>query len=190
MTNLSQKAADAKAIMNASNPSVTPEKLPAERKRIPLSVPQRKLEVPAIPGYWLRWVRGTAQRLAQAERAGYMHVAPEEVELNPVLLGGDASHSGSTDMGSRVSVVEGGETDGSGQAVRMYLMKQLMEHHLEDDKITQDRNDSIADALTASYMQGQVGGVAPGEQRDDVNARYVDPRRTRIPELFKRKVKS
>jgi len=187
MSALEQKAAEARAKMELQNPAASLDKTAAERKRIPLSVPQRKLEVQDIPGYHLRWIRGTAQRLAQAERAGYDYVSPEEVQLNDTLLGGDGSRTGSTDMGSRVSVVEGGETDGSGNAIRLYLMKQKQEHFLEDQEVAQKRNDSVADALTAGYAQGRVGGRAEGETMEDLASRYVDQKRSRVPELFRKK---
>ena len=187
MSNLEQKATEAKAKMDHQNPSATPGPTAQDRKRIPLSVPQRKLEVADIPGYHLRWIRGTAQRLAQAERAGYDYVSPEEVQLNDTLLGGDGTKTGSTDLGSRVSVVEGSEVDGGGNAIRLYLMKQKLEHYYEDNEIAQKRNDSVADALTARYAQGQVGGRADGETAADAAQRYVDPRRSRVPELFRRK---
>ena len=177
-------------VLEGQNPSVAPGQAAGARARIPLSVPQRKLEVPEIPGYYLRWFRGTATRLAQAERAGYVFVTPDEVQLNNVSIGGDASRDGNSDMGSRVSVIEGGEVDGQGQAVRMYLMKQLLEHKREDDAVVQKRNDAVVDALTASYQAGAVAAGTQGEQSDDVAARYVDRSRTRIPELFRRKTRA
>lgn len=187
-TPLQEKAAAARANLDKQNPTVAPGKSSGERKRIPLSVPQRKLEVPDLPGYHLRWLRGTAARLAQAERAGYEYVHPDEVQLNNVSVGGDAAKDGNTDMGSRVSIIEGTETE-NGQAIRMYLMKQKMEYYLEDKKIVQERNDSVADALSAAYTHGQVGANAAGappENAEDRAARYVDPKRTRIPDLFNR----
>jgi hypothetical protein len=187
MATIAEKAAEARQHMDKQNPTVAPGKTEAERRRIPLSVPQRKLEVPDIPGYHLRWFRGTPQRLAQAERAGFVHVTEDEIGLNPVSLGGDATKAGNSDMGSNVSVIEGSEVDGSGQAVRMYLMKQKMEYKLEDDAIIQKRNDSVVDALTGQYAQGAVGGQQPGESAEDFSTRYVDKKRARIPELFRRK---
>lgn len=183
MSTLSEKAAEAKNHLEKQNPSVAPGKTEAERRRIPLSVPQRKLEVPEIPGYYLRWFRGTPQRLAQADRAGFVHVQEHEIALNNLSLGGDATKAGNSDMGSNVSVIEGSEVDGSGQAVRMYLMKQKMEYKLEDDAIAQKRNDSVADALVG----GTVGGRAQGETAEDADNRYVDRKRTRIPDMFRRK---
>jgi hypothetical protein len=187
---LAGKASRAREAMQGSNPSVLTQKAPGERKRVPMTLPQLKLEVPDIPGYHLHWMRGTPQRLAAADRAGYEFVHPDEVEVNNLALGGDASKTGNTDMGSRVSIVEGSETDSGGQAVRLYLMKQKMEWYLADQKILQDRNDAIADTLTANYRSGQIGGRAEGERAEDVAARYVDPRRTKIPELFRRKVRN
>lgn len=185
---LQEKAAEAKAKMDKQNPSNSPEKPAAERQRIPLNLPVQKLEVPEIPGYHLRWFRGSAQRIMQAERAGFVFVRPDEVQLNSVSLGGDANHSGNTDMGDRVSVVAG-DIDDQGQAVRLYLMKQKMEHYLEDKKLLDERNDSVADALTAAFRNGApVAGAAPGERPDDLGNRYVSrERQPKIPDLFRRK---
>lgn len=178
---------EAKQKMQNQNPSAAPGKTIAERKRIPLSVPQRKLEVPDMPGYHCRWFRGTASRLAQAERAGFIYVEENEVELNSVSLGGDASKAGNTDLGSRVSVVEGSETE-NGQAVRMYLMKQPIEFKKEDDAILETRNDGIAKALSHQFATGapsrQAG--APSENDADMAARYV-PKGAKVPKLFQKK---
>ena len=185
MTTLQEKQAEAKAKMEKQNPSNSPGPTKEERKRVPLSLPQSKLAVPDIPGYHTHWFRGTPQRLAQAAQAWYEFVDPSEVDLTSIQVGGDATKSGNTDMGSRVSIVAGEEE--GGQAVRLFLMKQKMEYFLEDRKILGERNDSIAEALTASYRQGTVGGVAPGEQPTDVAARYVDRSRSKVPDLFRKK---
>lgn len=184
MSDLEARASAAKKQMEKVNPTVAPGKDAAERRRIPLSVPQRKLEVPDIPGYHLRWLRGTAARLAQAERAGFEFVMEDEIQLNNLALGGDATKAGNSDMGTRVSVIEGAEVEG-GQALRMYLMKQKLEYKREDDALIQKRNDQVRDALVGQMRSGTVG-VERGESDDDRAARYV-PRTTKIPELFKKK---
>lgn len=186
-TEIEKAAAAAREKMATANPAGTRLPTTAERQRIPMSVPQQRLQVPDLPGFHLYWFKGLPGRLAQAERAGYVFVSPDEVSLNDLSIGGDAKREGNTDMGSRVSYAEGSEVDGQGNAVRLYLMKQPMEYYLEDQKILQARNDSVADALTAAYRQGHVGGNAPGEQAVDAVNRYVDPKRTRVPDLFKRK---
>lgn len=186
MSKLDEAAAKAKEQMQGSNPSVSTGKTVGERVRIPLSVPQRKLEVPEIPGFHLRWFTGTPDRLAQAERAGFVFVAPEEVQLNSLSLGGDAKKDGNTDMGSRVSVVNG-EVGGDGQATRLYLMKQPMEFYKEDQAILDKRNDGIAEALTTAYTRGQVGGQDRGETAEDASLRYVDRKRSKVPDLFRKK---
>jgi len=184
--NLEKIAADAKAAMKQANPANAGRTV-AERKRIPMTAPLRKLEVDALPGYHLQWIRGDAGRIAQAQRAGFEFVQESEVTLNSVGLGNSSDSSGNTDMGGRVSVTEGSDVSADGQPVRLYLMKQLMEHYLEDQAINQARTDSVAQALTASYSRGNVGGAAPGETQADAQQRYVDPKRSKIPDLFRRK---
>lgn len=188
---LMEASARAKALLaeKAANPTVSPDALAAAGKDfIPLSVPMRKLEVPPIPGFHCRWLRGTAARLAQAERAGFVFVHPDEVKLNNVSIGGDAKKDGNTDLGARVSVAEGSEVDSGGQAVRMYLMKQPQELYEMGKKILDERNEDIAAALTAQYRDGTIGGMA-GESSADTDKRYVDKTRTRVPEFFRKKVR-
>lgn len=169
------------------NPANAPAKTAAERVRIPMTAPMRKLEVSSIPGYHLQWIRGTADRMAQAKRAGYTFVTEDEVSLNSTGLGDDGLKSGSTDMGSGVSTIEGGEAGPDGQPVRLHLMKQRIEDYLEDQKVVQDRNDNVARALTAAFMGGHVGGQAPGEKPEDMQNRYVDRKRMVVPEMFRKK---
>lgn len=190
-TDLAAKAAEIKASMQAQNPSVAPGKTLAERVRVPMTTPMRKLEVAELPGWWLQWIRGTPERMQQARRAGFDHVYEHEIDINNMDLGGDAKTSGNSDMGTIVSTGDGsGEQGRDGQAIRLYLMKQRKEHHDEDSAITQARNDSVVDSLTANFKQGTVGmGVqgAPAETPVDANNRYVGSQ-TKIPDLFKRKV--
>jgi len=117
------------------------------RSRIPMSLPVQKLAVPEIPGYHLHWMRGDAARIMQAQRAGYTFVSQEEVELANVGIANDAEESGNTDMGTRVSIVSGGDLDSGGQPERLYLMKLPQEHWEEDQKVLADRNEGIAEAL-------------------------------------------
>lgn len=181
MSDLSERAAANAAKLNPAN---SVERPVAERKRVPMTLPVLKLEVPEIPGYHLHWMEGTMQRIGQAERAGYEFVDESEVQINNSLLGGDATKSGNTDMGSRVSVIAGKEIGGDGQPVRLYLMKQKQEWYEEDQKILERRNTSIAETLTASFRRGQVGGRAEGETDEDLGRRYVNPVRTKVPDFF------
>ena len=162
---------------NPSNPSA---KTSAERKRIPMSVPVQRLEVPEIPGYHLHWFNGTSARIQRALDGGYEFVTPEETEVNSVSLGGDSAASGNTDMGSRVTIASGQE-DGNGQALRLVLMKIKLELYDEDQQVLEERNDRVAQALTAGSY---------GSERDspaDRSNRYVDKSRTSIPDLFRKK---
>lgn len=186
MSTLQERAAANKAQLER-NPSPANVGEPvATRKRIPMTLPVRKLAVPEIPGFHLHWMMGRPDRIAQAQQAGYEFVDESEVSVNNLDLGGDATRSGSTDLGTRVSIVARGETGVDGQPVRLYLMKQKQEWHEEDQKLLQDRNDSIADTFTESFRSGTVGGRAPGEKDSDVESRYVNKKRSRIPDFFNR----
>lgn len=173
---------------SGNNPTVDPGKFPDGRDRIPLGIPQRRLETPGIPGYYLRWFKGTPARLAQAQAAGFEFVEHNDVETHDVSLGGDASRDGNTDLGSRVSVAEGSESDMSGNAVRMYLMKQKWEWRQYDVKAGNKQSETVVDALTSAFVKGQVGGRERSETAADVQQRYVG-QNTRVPELFRRKTR-
>lgn len=183
---LAARAAEMKAKMDQSNPANLPQPEKAARRRIPMTTPQRRLYVAPIPGYEMFWILGKPERIAQAENAFYEFVTQEEVEMNDKRVGADLA-SGSTDLGSWVSVVAGDERDSAGQPIRLYLMKVRREYYEEDMQLGEQRNSQVAEALTASYRTGVIGGAAPGELGDDSQTRYVDPRRTTIPEFFKPK---
>lgn len=170
-----------------SNPAASLEKPKAERRRIPMTEPTRKLEVPEMPGYHLQWILGTPQRIQQALNASYTFVTNAEVQTNNQDIAGDVAASGNTDLGDRVSILEGSGLEHAGQAVRLYLMKQRQEDYLEDQAISQRAADRVADSLTGAYQQGRIGGAAPGETGSDMSTRYVDSKRTQMPELFRRK---
>lgn len=144
---------------------------------IPMSVPMQKLEVPEIPGYHLHWMRGTPDRLEQARRAKYEFVDPSEIRMNPTSLAGDASQSANTDMGSRVSVVAGGEIS-NGQAVRLYLMKVKDEYWRKSQDVLTDRSEKTAAALRTGLIGAESDAPA------DRGARYT---KGKVPDLFKLK---
>jgi len=163
------------------NPANRPGKSDEARKRIPMSVPVRKLEAPDIPGYHLHWFRGSPDRIARAQDAGYEFVHRDEVKVNYTGIGGSPTASGNTDMGSQVSVVAGEELGPDGQAVRLVLMKIKQEYYEQDQKIAEDRNEQVAAALRG----GMLG--AENDRSGDAQHRYVDKERTQIPAMFRRK---
>lgn len=186
MSTLVEKAAAGVAKMAQQNPSVTAADVqPAPRRRIPMTVPTRKLEVPPIPGYYLYWHNGSPSDLQKALDAGFEFVNESEVKPNNRALGGDATKSGSTDLGTRVSIVAGDETGSDGQPVRLYLMKQKLEYYEEDQAILRQRNAAVAEALTSAFHKGVVGGKESGEANDDTQKRYV--KQAKLPDFFKPK---
>jgi len=152
---------------------------------VPMSLPVQKLAVPDIPGFHLHWFEGTPNRLSQAQRAYYTFVEPDDVQLSNTNIGDDLTDSGSTDMGTRVSLSAGrGAVTEAGQPLRLYLMKQpkhLWEH---SQKLLEDRNEQIAATLRGggqltSNPHGQDNTYIPGAHRQAVENLFT--RKTRRP---------
>lgn len=144
----------------------------------PLNSAVLRLSVPEKDGFHRHWFRGTPERLARAQQAGYRFVDPDDVDgfIANMDIAGDTEKGGSTDLGSRISVV-GGESFGDGQAGRMYLMECPNEYYEFSKKALAERNEGVASALRA----GLVGGAGPGETQSDMNHRY---RKGTVPDLF------
>lgn len=135
----------------------------------PMSVGQRRLEVPPIEGYHLHWFRGNSSNLARAHQAGYEFVAPEEVSLNDFDLAGGDDAKG-TDLGSRVSVISGDDVGNNGQPGRLYLMKCPIELYEYSQRLLGDQVDQTVDALKG----GKVGVSQDGQEtQTDAQNRYL-----------------
>lgn len=142
---------------------------------IPMSAPVQRLQVPEREGYVRHWFRGDYNRLQRAQQAGYRFVDHSEVRTNNFDVGGDSKNSGNTDLGSRVSIVTGDDSGPDGQPNRLYLMeipKELFEY---GQKLLQERNDSVAEALRS----GLIG--SDEDSASDKAARYA---KTGVPDLF------
>ena len=99
-------------VHNPANPSpaAVAKSLP---KRIPMSLPQARLSVPEIPGYFQYWFLGLA-RVQRALKAGYEFVDESETDLTDRSVAGGQGQ----DMGTRVSIIAGDELE-DGQPIRV-----------------------------------------------------------------------
>lgn len=161
-----------------ANPANTPLELPKGYK--PMSSAVLRLEVPHKDGWHRHWFRGTPGRIARAQQAGYTFVDPSEVDTNNFDVAGDSKESGSTDLGSRVSIAAGDYAE-NGQASRMYLMEcpqQLYEY-------AQGLLEKQIDAVAESLRGGTVGRGANGETQVDVSKRYLKD--GVVPSLFQKR---
>lgn len=146
-----------------------------ERDYIPMAMGVEKLAVPEKPGFHRRWFRDNPGRILRAQRAGYQFVQQGEVDVVNTDLGGDAKNSGSTDLGTRVSVVSGeGISEVTGQPNRLILMEIPLDLYQLSRKVVEERNDTIADALT-------------GRDIENDETQYLDKVRTKVPDFFKKK---
>ena len=168
--------ANASDTVKPNNPANATPHAKGDRKRIPMSVPRRKFEVPDIPGYHLHWIKES--NIPRALAAFYEFVDYNEVPTNQLNVGMDTDSSGSTDLGSRISLVSGTANDGRPE--RSYLMKLKEEYWLQDRELIDGRE---AERL------GQIfrGEKIIGSEKDnavDQGTRYVDRERTKA--LFNR----
>jgi hypothetical protein len=150
-----------------NNPATGQVQLPKGYR--PMSVGQRRLEVPAIEGFHLHWFRGNPSNLHRAHQAGYEFVDPDEVSLNDFDLAGGDEEKG-TDLGSRVSVISGDDVGVNGQPGRLYLMKCPLVLYQYSQRLLGDQVDTVVDALKG----GKVGVSQDGQEtRSDAQNRYV-----------------
>lgn len=136
---------------------------PVVRRRIPLSVPRRKLEVDPIPGFVLYWFKES--NVQQAIDGGYDFVERTEVRLNQSNEAGSSSDSGNTDLGSRVSVI-GDKIGERGVPERLVLMK------IREDWWREDRE--LLDSENARVIQSIFGGQIVAGDRGDHSTSYVN----------------
>lgn len=153
----------------AANPANPPPAVEAAekqaRKRIPMSVPQRKLEVPKIPGYVTYWFRES--NVPRAEQAGYEFVDSRELSIHQHNVATDKGISGNQDLGSRIRIV-GGLTD-QNEAVYAVLMK-IREEFWNEDHLLIARNN--AQNLENIFVKEEIAGSENVSDRDK-DQRYV-----------------
>lgn len=150
------------AAFNPANQGGTAAEAP-RRRRIPLSVPRRKLEADPLPGYVLYWFKES--NIPLALQAGYEFVDSKEVKLNQVNEAGSSDDSGNTDLGSRVSVI-GDKIGERGVPERAVLMKIREEWWREDREILDNEN--------ARVIQSIFGGQILGADRGGHEQSYVN----------------
>lgn len=157
----------------ATDPANAPRAITAEN-RVPMSLPLQKLEAPKLPGFHTHWMRSDESRIRQAMRAGYTFVTQEDLDeaggdINNFDVAGDAKAGGSSDMGSRISVLSGSETDRSGRPVRLVLMK-LLEQFRKADL---DAQAKMADNVVAALRSEQgVNQEEAAKRQHDMSQRY------------------
>jgi hypothetical protein len=142
---------------NPANAAATPA---AERRRIPMSIPQRKLQVDPIAGYHTHWFRD--DNIERAIQAGYEFVDCNEVTVNQQNTATSRGISGNADLGTRVRVVSGMGQNGPEY---LTLMKIKEEWHREDMAVLEKRNASVMEAI---FQEGKVMGddqQNPGDKR-------------------------
>jgi hypothetical protein len=152
-----------------ANPANAPQTRVTEANRVPMNLPELRLAVPDVPGYSLHWFLG--QNVQRALRAGYEFLDASEANLTNAGVANDAATSGSTDLGSRVSVIAGGLVEGTMEPQRLYLMKIRQEWRDKDAAELEKVNERVAAAIRGG--QPAPGQTVPGETGQDRLSRYL-----------------
>lgn len=154
----------------AANPANAPAAVqaadPVIRKRIPMSVPQRRLEVPKIPGFVCFWFKES--NVPRAMQAGYEFVDSNELPLNQHNVATDKGISGNQDLGSRIKLVSGQSEFGDPQYC--VLMKIREEFWNEDHAGVARKN---AEALQSIFVNEAIQDGGQQLSAEDKALRYV-----------------
>jgi hypothetical protein len=164
-------------VLAKSNPANAAPEAKGNRKRIPMSTPVRRLEVPELAGYHMHWMRES--EIPRALQAAYQFVEFDELPVNQRGVGTDTQVTGNSDMGSQIRVVGGVGQDG--RTEYLVLMKLAEELWLEDCKIKDERNASIMNGI---FRGEKIIGTEKDANQGDTALRYVDKERTKA--LFNR----
>jgi hypothetical protein len=144
MTVVGKKVDAAAAMVEMSNPAVDQKAVQRRRPaRVPMSEVRQRLQVPEIPGYRMYWFKD--ENVPAAVDAYYEHVKRDELSTNPIGIGQSINESGNTDLGTNVSIIAG--QNAAGQPVRLNLMKLPLEYYLEDQKLVEQRNLMVMQAI-------------------------------------------
>jgi hypothetical protein len=171
--------ADDKLSMLANAPNNAPPVNPSEQaaletaygitadNRVPMDIPQAKLGVPSMPGWFFYW--HLESNVPGAIMAGYTFVDSHELGLNQMNVATDGSISGNEDLGSRIKRMGG--VNILGQAEYHVLMKLPMAWRLADQRKKDQRNASIMQGIfkKEKVMDREGDQVAEDVQR----TRYV-----------------
>lgn len=123
----------------------------------PMSGGQRRLEVPDLEGYRLYWFRDDPGRVEEAQLAGYTFVDRAEITTTSFDVAGDGGDDKGSDMGTRVSKVQGGGAiHPNGQPGRLYLMKCPNDIAEYAQSLMDQKVDAVAEALRGGRMGGKT----------------------------------
>jgi hypothetical protein len=153
------------ALANPAEPANNTVKDVTSRTRIPMSIPIRKLECGEIPGYHLFWFLD--MNVPRARQGGYELVELEELPINQRGLANDSTLTGSSGLGGNIEVING--IGAQGQLTKLVLMKIPLQWYLEDQKLLENRNQQIVDAI---FKQQAVLGAEKQSATDQAQT-YV-----------------
>ena len=162
---MSQTESAATPKANPSTNAVKP--LKGQRKRIPMSVPQQRLQVPEIPGFHLHWF--AERNVPRALAAAYEPVHIDDVPVHQRGVANNGETSGSADLGTGVKIQAG--LNELSRPEYLVLMKLPLEFWEEDRREIDAKN---AARMGSIFRDEQILDDPANPQRgDDAALRYV-----------------
>lgn len=152
------------------NPSVRPMTITDQiaqglRRRISMSLPTRKLEVPELPGYFLYWF--VEENVPRALEAGFEFVDSSELPMGQFSPGASKDISGNMDMGTRVRQVAGKSESGGAQ---FHVLMKLREEWASEDRNLRDQRNA---RILSTIFRGEAIAGSEGVSNEDKAQRYV-----------------
>lgn len=135
------------------------------RRRISLSLPSRKLEVPELPGYWLHWF--LEANIPKALEAGFEFVDCMELPMSQFNPGTSKDINGNMDLGTRLRQVAGRSEQGGSE---YFVLMKLREEWASEDRALRDRRN--ADILATIFRGENILG-SEQESAVDKQQRYI-----------------
>lgn len=135
--------------------------------RIPINVPELRLNTPRIEGFHLHWFLD--RNISRALQAGYQFVGLGEVPTMDRSIGGRAigTQSGEDLGGARISQIAGTAQDGTPE--QLTLMKIPLDWYFDDQRAIAERNLSVLKQVFGRKLAIKE----PGESEKDYNTRYT-----------------
>lgn len=159
-------SAQAQNVNPANRPITIAEQIEkGMRRRVSMSLPSRKLEVPELPGYWLHWF--VEENVPRALEAGFEFVDSAELPMGQFSPGASKDVNGNMDMGTRVRQVAGRSETGAAQ---FHVLMKLREQWAAEDRAMRDQKNAN---ILATIFRGENIPGSDQLSTEDKAQRYV-----------------
>lgn len=181
-------AAQAQSVNPSNRPLTITEQIEQGlRRRISMSLPSRKLEVPELPGYWLHWF--LEANVPRALEAGFEFVDSFEIPVTQFNPGTSKEINGNMDLGTRLRQVAGKSEQGGAE---YFVLMKLREEWAAEDRAMRDKRNAeiLATIFRGEHILGSEQDSATDKQqrylKEGSGIRFSPPPEKRNQSLLQR----